>query len=114
VAQVADPLRRIAVDEQQVGLAKAPPNLRYFIDSVARTQRATPEGLDSKSILVGSPEKITAELKGVEASGISEVILYFNYGRKPHAMVKEQMRRFAHEIAPRFASGVPASVGSAV
>ena len=39
----------------------------------------------------------------VEDSGIDEVILYFNVGRKPHAMVKEQMHRFAEEIAPAFA-----------
>ncbi len=94
--------------------AKAPPNLRYFIDIVARLQQATPAGLDGKSILVGSPEKITAELKSVEASGISEVILYFNYGRKPHAMVKEQMRRFAREIAPAFSSDTAAPVVTAV
>jgi hypothetical protein len=30
------------------------------------------------------------------------VILYFNVGNKPHAMVKEQMHRFMDEIAPHF------------
>jgi hypothetical protein len=33
------------------------------------------------------------------------VILYFNYGLKPDAMVIEQMDRFAAEIAPAFAGG---------
>jgi hypothetical protein len=30
------------------------------------------------------------------------VILYFNVGNKPNAMVKEQMHRFMQEIAPHF------------
>ena len=60
------------------------------------------ESLTSKSILVGPKEKIVEDLKQVEAAGIAEVILYFNYGLKPHGMVKEQMQRFAEEIAPAF------------
>ena len=46
--------------------------------------------------------KIIDSLKMVEDSGIDEVILYFNVGRKPHEMVKEQMHRFTEEIAPEF------------
>jgi len=83
--------------------SKAPRNLRYFVDIVERLQKATPEGLDSNSILLGSPAKIAAQLQTVERSGIGEVILYFNFGRKPHAMVKEQMHRFAEEVVPAFA-----------
>ena len=60
------------------------------------------EDLSDRSILIGSPDKIISSLKGVEASGIDEVILYFNVGRKPHQMVKDQMQRFAEEIAPEF------------
>jgi hypothetical protein len=60
------------------------------------------EDLSDKSILLGSPQKIVETLKRVEASGIDEVILYFNVGRKPHALVKEQMHRFMREIAPHF------------
>ena len=41
-------------------------------------------------------------LKQVEKAGIAEVILYFNYGQKPHALVKEQMERFMREVAPYF------------
>ena len=62
------------------------------------------EDLTSKSVLIGSPEKIVADLREVEASGISEVILYFNYGMKPHDMVKDQMRRFMRDVAPAFAA----------
>jgi alkanesulfonate monooxygenase SsuD/methylene tetrahydromethanopterin reductase-like flavin-dependent oxidoreductase (luciferase family) len=89
--------------------AKAPPNLRYFIEIVERLKHATPEGLDSNSILIGSPQKIAEHLHKVQEWGISEVILYFNYGRKPHAVVKEQMQRFAEEIAPLFAAEALAS-----
>jgi hypothetical protein len=35
------------------------------------------------------------------------VILYFNYGQKPHALVKEQMERFMREVAPHFSSTAP-------
>jgi hypothetical protein len=41
-------------------------------------------------------------LKAVEKAGIAEVILYFNFGLKPDAMVREQMSRFMTEIAPAF------------
>ena len=41
-------------------------------------------------------------LKKVEASGVEEVILYFNVGCKPHNMVQEQMHRFMEQIAPHF------------
>lgn len=58
--------------------------------------------LSTKSVLIGSKDHIINALKEVEASGISEVVLYFNVGRKPHAMVIEQMQRFMEEIAPEF------------
>jgi hypothetical protein len=43
-------------------------------------------------------------LKRVETIGIDEVILYFNFGKRPDAFVREQMHRFTDEIAPAFAS----------
>jgi len=61
-----------------------------------------PESLTNKSVLIGSAQQIIEDLKAVEAAGIAEVILYFNYGLKPHAMVKEQMQRFMQEVAPAF------------
>jgi hypothetical protein len=69
-------------------------------------REAAPTGsrkdLASRSILIGPPGKIVEELREIEASGISEVILYFSYGLKPAMMVEEQMRRFMEEIAPHF------------
>jgi alkanesulfonate monooxygenase SsuD/methylene tetrahydromethanopterin reductase-like flavin-dependent oxidoreductase (luciferase family) len=82
--------------------AKVPPTYAYFIKIVEILNNMKAEDLTSRSILVGSPQKIVDDLKGVEASGISEVILYFNYGLKPHEMVKDQMQRFMEEIAPAF------------
>jgi alkanesulfonate monooxygenase SsuD/methylene tetrahydromethanopterin reductase-like flavin-dependent oxidoreductase (luciferase family) len=82
--------------------AKVPPTYAYFIKIVEILNNMKAEDLTSRSILVGSPQKIIDDLKGVEASGISEVILYFNYGLKPHAMVKDEMQRFMQEIAPAF------------
>jgi alkanesulfonate monooxygenase SsuD/methylene tetrahydromethanopterin reductase-like flavin-dependent oxidoreductase (luciferase family) len=82
--------------------AKVPPTYAYFIKIVEILNNMKAEDLTSRSILVGSPQRIIDDLKGVEASGISEVILYFNYGLKPHEMVKDQMQRFMKEIAPAF------------
>ena len=80
-----------------------PPTLKYFLEIVDILRNMKAENLTSKSILVGSPQKIVDDLKQVEAAGIAEVILYFNYGSKPYNMVIEQMDRFATEIMPAFA-----------
>ena len=81
---------------------KVPPTYKYFVDIVNILRDMRPEKLTDKSILCGSPQHIVDTLKQVEAAGIAEVILYFNYGRKPHALVKEQMERFMREVAPHF------------
>ena len=60
------------------------------------------EDLSDRSILIGTPARIVESLKRVEAAGIDEVILYFNVGNKPHAMVRDQMARFMAEVAPTF------------
>jgi hypothetical protein len=80
----------------------APPTMQYFMKIVDILKNLKKEDLSDKSILLGSPQKIVETLKRVEASGIAEVILYFNVGRKPHNLVKEQMHRFMQEIAPHF------------
>src|ERR1700691_310292 len=54
-----------------------PPSLRYFLDIVKILNEMRAEDLTAKSVLVGSPEKIIADLREVEASGVSEIILYF-------------------------------------
>lgn len=83
-------------------LEEAPPTLQYFVKLAGILQNMKKEDLSDRSILIGSPAKIIESLKKVEAAGIEEVILYFNVGNKPHAMVKEQMHRFMEEIAPHF------------
>ena len=82
--------------------SKAPPTMQYMLKIVETLKNMKKEDLSDKSILIGSPQKIIDSLKKVEAAGIDEVILYFNVGLKPHAMVKEQMDRFMREIAPAF------------
>jgi alkanesulfonate monooxygenase SsuD/methylene tetrahydromethanopterin reductase-like flavin-dependent oxidoreductase (luciferase family) len=79
-----------------------PPTLQYFLKIVDLLKQMQPETLTNRSILVGPPDKIIADLKAVEAAGIAEVILYFNYGLKAHALVLEQMQRFMEQIAPAF------------
>src|SRR5262245_30987357 len=85
---------------------KVPPTYKYFVDIVNILRDMRPEKLTDKSILCGSPQHIVDTLKQVEQAGIAEVILYFNYGRKPHALVKEQMERFMSEVAVHFDTAV--------
>ncbi len=82
--------------------AKAPPSLQYFIKMHENLSKMRAADLTDKSVLLGSPAQIIDTLKRVEAAGIEEVILYFNVGRKPHGMVKDQMAKFMAEIAPAF------------
>jgi alkanesulfonate monooxygenase SsuD/methylene tetrahydromethanopterin reductase-like flavin-dependent oxidoreductase (luciferase family) len=80
----------------------APPSYRYFVDMVARLRQLRPEDLTENSVLLGSSQRIIDTLKKVEAVGVSEVILYFNVGLKPHQQVKDEMDRFMAEVAPAF------------
>jgi alkanesulfonate monooxygenase SsuD/methylene tetrahydromethanopterin reductase-like flavin-dependent oxidoreductase (luciferase family) len=79
-----------------------PPTMHYFVRINESLRGMTKESLSDKSILIGPAEVIIETLKRVERDGIEEVILYFNVGRKPHTLVKEQMHRFMEEIAPAF------------
>jgi alkanesulfonate monooxygenase SsuD/methylene tetrahydromethanopterin reductase-like flavin-dependent oxidoreductase (luciferase family) len=80
----------------------APPTMQYFMKIVDILKNMKKEDLSERSILLGPPQKIIDTLKKVEQAGIDEVILYFNVGNKPNALVKEQMQRFMKEIAPHF------------
>ena len=85
--------------------AKLPPTMEYYrrIGKALADLRA--EDLGPNSILLGSPQAIVDRLGGVVETGIEEVILYFNYGRKSDAMVREQMERFMAEVAPALGNG---------
>ncbi|HEX5281239.1 MAG TPA: LLM class flavin-dependent oxidoreductase [Micropepsaceae bacterium] len=83
--------------------ATAPPSYRYFISMVERLRTVTPQQLTDNSILIGPPQQIAGTLNKVQDAGFDEVILYFNVGQKPHRQVKEEMARFAAEVAPQFA-----------
>jgi alkanesulfonate monooxygenase SsuD/methylene tetrahydromethanopterin reductase-like flavin-dependent oxidoreductase (luciferase family) len=80
-----------------------PPSYRYFIDMVERLGKVKPADLTENSVLLGSTQQIIDTLSKVEAAGFDEVILYFNVGLKPHQQVKDEMARFAAEVAPVFA-----------
>ena len=79
-----------------------PPTMHYFLKINEVLRNMEKDKLSANSVLIGSPQQIIDQLKRVEAAGISEVILYFNVGNKPHTLVKEQMHRFMAEIAPAF------------
>ena len=69
---------------------------------VERLQKVRPQDLTENSVLLGSTAHITDVLKKVQAAGFDEVILYFNVGLKPHEQVKDEMARFAQQVAPEF------------
>ena len=81
---------------------KLPPTMEYYRKIGETLTNITTEDLGPHSILLGSPQRIIDTLKDVEAIGIEEVMLYFNFGNKPDAMVREQMDRFMTEVAPAF------------
>ncbi len=81
---------------------KLPPTMAYYQKIREALADIKKEDLSTHSILVGSPQKIINRLKEVEALGVEEVMLYFNYARKPDSMVREQMDRFMADIAPAF------------
>ena len=82
--------------------AKMPPTMRYFLKINEILRNMEKDKLSANSVLIGSPQQIADRLEQVEAAGIEEVILYFNVGNKPHALVKEQMYRFMERVAPAF------------
>jgi alkanesulfonate monooxygenase SsuD/methylene tetrahydromethanopterin reductase-like flavin-dependent oxidoreductase (luciferase family) len=84
--------------------SKMPPTMHYFLKINDILRKMEKADLSDRSILIGPAAKIVESLKKVEAAGIEEVILYFNVGRKPHALVKEQMHKFMEEVAPAFAA----------
>ena len=81
---------------------KMPPTMHYFLKINEILRNMEKDKLSANSVLIGSPQQIVDRLKQVEAAGIEEVILYFNVGNKPHALVKEQMHRFTECVAPAF------------
>ncbi len=82
----------------------APPHIRYFVDIVEKLKNMTTSDLSDKSIIVGDAEYVTQTLKKVEASGLQEVILYFDFGGFPHKETMKSMERFAKHVLPHFAN----------
>ncbi len=80
----------------------APKSYEYYYDFKAKMLQTTPEEITERAVLLGSAQQITDTLKGMEALGFSEVILYFSVGLKPHAQAKDEMARFMEEVAPNF------------
>src|SRR5207247_1552855 len=81
----------------------APPHIAYFVDIVERLRAMTPDQVSDRSIVTGDVEHCIEVLKRCEEGGISEVILYFNFGELPHRDTLRAMERFAKEVMPHFA-----------
>ncbi len=86
----------------QGGAGTLPPTMQYFAELGKKLVDPQIEDFDENAILLGPPQQIVDRLKQVEAMGIEEVILYFNFGMKPDALVRDQMAQFMEDIAPAF------------
>jgi alkanesulfonate monooxygenase SsuD/methylene tetrahydromethanopterin reductase-like flavin-dependent oxidoreductase (luciferase family) len=80
----------------------APPHIAYFVDVVERLRSMQPSQLGDRSIVTGDAEHCIELLKKCEAGGVSEVILYFNFGHLNHRDTLRAMERFATDVMPHF------------
>ncbi len=92
----------------QGGKGQLPESMQYFKQIGAALNDPKHGDFDDNSMLYGSPQQIIDSLKKVEAIGIDEVILYFNFGNAPDPYVRETMQRFAEEVAPAFEGSMAA------
>jgi len=81
----------------------APPHIAYFVEIVERLRSMKPSQLGDRSIVTGDAEHCIELLKTCEAGGLSEVILYFNFGELSHRDTLRAMERFAKDVMPYFA-----------
>jgi alkanesulfonate monooxygenase SsuD/methylene tetrahydromethanopterin reductase-like flavin-dependent oxidoreductase (luciferase family) len=79
-----------------------PQSYAYFQEFKTQMRNRGTADLDSRTMLLGNSERITETLAEMEALGFDEIILYFGVGLKPHTQVREEMARFAEEVAPSF------------
>lgn len=86
----------------QGGKGQLPPTMQYFKKIGEKLNDPKKGDFDDNSLLFGSPQRILDTLKRVEAIGLDEVILYFNFGRAEDAYVRDQMQWFAEDVAPAF------------
>ena len=86
----------------QGGRGQLPKSLEYFKQIGAKLNDPKKEDFDDNSILFGSPQQIVDSLEKVQAIGIDEVILYFNFGNRPDSYVRDQMQWFMSDVAKHF------------
>jgi hypothetical protein len=79
------------------------------VDIVERLKAMQPSQLGDRSIVTGDVEHCIEVLKRCEEGGLSEIILYFNFGELSHRDTLAAMERFAKEVMPHFAQK-PATV----
>lgn len=83
--------------------SQTPPHIAYFADIADTLKKLKPSDLGDRSVVTGDRDRCVEILKKCEEGGISEVILYFNFGALSHRDTLAAMERFAAEIMPHFA-----------
>lgn len=101
-ARLVDYFTLSGLRSQKTMGTKLPPTMAYYKKIGEALTNLKADDLGDNSILLGSPQRIIDTLKGVEALGLEEVMLYFNFGRLDDSAVREQMDRFMTDIAPAF------------
>ena len=79
------------------------PTSRTSWTSSRRLKAMKADQVSDRSIVTGDVEHCVEMLKRCEEGGISEVILYFNFGELNHRDTLKSMERFAREVMPHFA-----------
>lgn len=76
------------------------PHLNYFLETCALLEQPEPGDLSARGLLLGDAEQCLAVLERCARAGISEVLLYFNFGGYGHADTLRAMERVAKEVLP--------------
>ena len=67
--------------------------------------------LQSENTLVGSPEKVAADIERFrEETGLNNIILWMNIGGQPQANVLKSIKLFSEQVMPRFVEGAAQTV----
>ena len=56
------------------------------------------------AFLAGTPETVADGISGLKEAGVRNLLLNFNVGQIPHALVEKSMRLFGDKVLPRFNS----------
>ena len=60
------------------------------------------EGVESGSLMVGSPERVRKVIRNYADAGVDQLILMVQAGRIPHEKIMQTIRLLGEEVLPAF------------